>query len=189
MRVDRIAALAVALVLAGGAAAAEGPAAMKPGADLAWTHTVTEIEDLARAALPLRFDVGGQWTGQKLVVEDVSDLRMETGKARLKIKGRIEPLGIPIDAEPVLTLRFEPLRGEHQVGLQSLTLTLGVLGKIDLSRLLGPWVIKPDQVFVVPVRGGDGIGMQVSIRRLDISAAGLRAEADVRYFPPPAPKP
>lgn len=183
------AAAAVFALLAGLAAAgpAQGPGVPRPGVNLIWTHSATELEDLARAALPLRFDIGGQWTGQKLVVEDVGDLRTESGRARVHVRGKIHPLGVPLDAEPVLTLRFDALRGEHVVALQSLTLTLGALGKVDLSRLLGPWVVRPEQAFVVPVRGGEGIGMQVTVRRLDLSAAGLRAEADVRYFPPPPP--
>lgn len=169
-------------------AAAGAPGSPAADVDLVWTHTAVELEDLARAALPLRFDIGGRWSGQALVIQDVENLRAGPGRVRIHVKGRIEPLGVPLEADPALTLRFDPLKGTHVVALESLTLALGPLGKVDLSRLLGPWEIRPDQPFVVPVRGGAGLGVQVGIRRLDLSSAGLRVEVDVRYFPPPIQK-
>jgi len=200
IRTLAVCALALAGAMAAGAGAAEtkagaagtgspgapaAGAASAPQTDLVWSHSPTELEDLARAALPLHLDIASKWTGQMLVVQDVSALSTAKNRVRLHVEGRIEPLGVPVEADPVLNLSFEPVQGVHTVSLEALTLTLGPLGKVDLSRLLGPWKVRPEQAFVVPVRGGDGIGMQVTIRRLDLTEQGLRVEAGVRYFPPP----
>jgi hypothetical protein len=168
------------------AAAAGGPAALPAARDLVWSHTPTELENLARASLPLRFDMGGKMAGQALLVQDVRDLRTEANRVRLHISGRVDPLGLPLEADPVLTLRFDPLKGAHVVAVESLGLTLGPLGRIDIGRLLGPWVIEPDQAYVIPVRGGAGIGLKATLRRIDLGPRGLRVEADAVYFPPPA---
>jgi hypothetical protein len=182
------AAIAAVIAAASFPAASEGPAGAAPPAahDLVWSHSATDLENLARASLPLRFDMGGKMAGQALRVQDVRDLRTETNRVRLHISGRIDPLGLPLEADPVLTLRFDALKGAHVVAVESLSLTLGPLGRIDIGRLLGPWEIQPDQSYVIPVRGGAGIGLKATLRKIDLSPRGLRVEADAVYFPPPA---
>jgi hypothetical protein len=180
--------VAVAAAMASPAAGpAEGPAtAARPAAhNLVWSHSPTDLENLARASLPLKFDMGGKLTGQALRVQDVRDLKTETNRVRLHISGRIDPLGLPLEADPVLTLRFDPIKGVHVVGVESLNLTLGPLGRIDIGRILGPWEVQPNQSYVIPVRGGAGIGLMATLRRIDLSPRGLRIEADAVYFPPP----
>jgi hypothetical protein len=168
------------------AAAVSPAAAALPAAHgLIWSHSATDLENLARASLPLRFDMGGKMAGQALLVQDVRDLKTEANRVRLHISGRIDPLGLPLEADPVLTLRFDAMKGAHMVAVESLNLTLGPLGRIDVGRLLGPWEIQPDQSYVIPVRGGAGIGLKATLRRIDLSARGLRIEADAVYFPPP----
>ena len=175
------------MALAALAAASEAGSGGEPtdsGADVVWVQSAAELESLARAALPLRLPVGGAWSGQEIVVDAARDLRTETGRLRFHLSGHLDPLGVPIEADPALTLRFDPVKGIHVVGLEALTLVLGPLGKVDLSRLIGPWEIRPQQKVVVPVRGGAGLGMEVTLRRLALSSQGLRGEVSVRYFPP-----
>jgi hypothetical protein len=174
-----------ALVAASEAGSGAEPAV--PGPDVVWVQSAAELESLARAALPLRLPVGGAWTGQEIVVEGARDLRTEPGRLRFHLSGHLNPLGVPLEADPALTLRFDPVKGVHIVGLEALTLVLGPLGKVDLSRLIGPWEIPPQQKVVVPVRGGAGLGMEVTIKKLALSPQGLRGEVSVRYFPPPRP--
>lgn len=190
-----VAAVAVAATVGSGAGmGAEVTTAATPAAprlaahDLVWSHSATDLENLARASLPLKFDMGGKMAGQALRVQDVRDLKIETNRVRLHISGRIDPLGLPLEADPVLTLRFDPLKGVHVVGVESLSLTLGPLGRLDIGRLLGPWEIHPDQSYVIPVRGGAGIGLKATLRRIDLGPRGLRVEADAVYFPPAVEK-
>jgi len=164
-----------------GAAGAAGA-----GVNLVWTHTAADLESLAASALPIRFAIGGKLFDQALLIEKASDFRIEGGRLRVRVRGQVDQLGLPVEAEPVLTLRFDAVQAVHIVSLESLPVTLGSLGRLDLARRLGPWKIKPGQRYVIPVKGSAGIGMEVIIRKLDLTPAGLRVEAGVRYFPPPA---
>ncbi|MEE9217990.1 MAG: hypothetical protein V3U98_02895 [Acidobacteriota bacterium] len=168
------------------AEAAAGAAAEFPGARIAWTHSASDLEELVRAALPLRFEIGGGWSGLFLVVEEISGLKIQQGRLRMVFKGRTEPLGVPIEADAVLSLRFDALEGVHVVSLESLPVSLGAFGKADLAKLLGPWTIRPRHAQVIPIEGGDGLGVQILLRSLVLGPDGLRAEASVRYFKPPA---
>jgi len=172
-----VAALAFAHLPAAGAAAHR---------HVVWTQSVADLESLARAALPVKLDIGGGWTGLSLVIEEASDFHAGPGRLSAHLRGHTEPLAVAVETDVDLRLRFDRLKGVHVVELQSMPVTVGVLGKIDLARTLGPWQIEPDHLHKLNVEGSAGLGIKTTIRVLELSEDGLRAELDLHYFRPPA---
>jgi len=161
-------------------------AASAPPRHIVWTQGVSDLESLAGAALPVRFEIGGGWTGLSLVVEKASRFRASAGRLELHLQGHTEPLAVTVDTDVSLRLHFESRKGVYVVELESMPLSLGALGKIDLARTLGPWEIGPEQIHTLNLEGSAGLGVKTTIRALDLSEDGLRAEVDVHYFRPPA---
>ncbi|MEE9229285.1 MAG: hypothetical protein V3U86_01150 [Acidobacteriota bacterium] len=162
------------------------PASASISPHLVWTHSAADLESLARAALPVKFEIGGGWTGMSLVVDDASRFRASEGRLELHLRGHTEPLGVQVETDVSVRLRFDRLKGVHVVELESMPVSFGALGKIDLASTLGPWEIGPEQLHLQPVKGGAGLGIRTTIRALQLSEQGLRAEVEVHYFRPPA---
>jgi hypothetical protein len=158
--------------------------ASAPPRHIVWTQGVADLESLAGAALPVRFDIGGGWTGLSLVVEKASRFKASAGRLQLHLQGHTEPLAVVVETDVSLRLRFDSQKGVHVVELESMPLRLGALGRIDLARTLGPWEIGPDQLHTLSLKGSAGLGVKTTIRALDLSEDGLRAEVDVHYFRP-----
>ena len=162
------------------------PASSLASPHLVWTHSAADLESLARAALPVKFEIGGGWTGVSLVVDDASRFRASDGRLQLHLRGHTEPLGVRVETDVSLRLSFDRVKGVHVVTLESMPVAFGALGKIDLASTLGPWEIGPEQLHLLPVKGGAGIGVRTTIRALQLGEQGLRAEVEVHYFRPPA---
>ncbi len=162
------------------------PVFSSPPPNLIWTHSVADLESMARAALPVKFEIGGGWSGVSLVVDEASRFRASAGRMQLHLRGHTEPLGVQVETDVSVRLRFDRLKGVHVVELESMPVSILGLGNIDLASTLGPWEIGPERLHLLSVKGGAGLGARTTIRALVLSEQGLRAELEVHYFRPPA---
>ena len=138
-----------------------------------------------RAATPYSFEVTKAGFTETLTLYNPRDLRFQDGKIYLKVDCTGEPIPFSAMLEPTLAVYFDRDKNAFVAKVESLPVTLGIMGRIHLDRYLKP--ISIPSSFSQPLELGiPGLMVDTVVRQLRILEDRIEARADLvfRKAPP-----
>ncbi len=166
----------VLLVVAGGA---------PRGESVMMTLDRPTLLNFLRAATPYTFEVTKAGFSETLTLYNPRELRFQDGKIHLKVDCTGEPIPFNAMLEPTLAVYFDRDRNAFVASVESLPVTLGVMGRIHLDRYLKPITIPSS--FSQPLDLGiPGLMVDTVVRQLRVLEDRVEARADLvfRKAPP-----
>lgn len=133
-----------------------------------------------RAATPYTFDVNVAGFKQRLTLLNPRELRFEGGNIRVKVDCRGESMGVSAVLEPTLAVYFDRQKNAWVAKVQSLPLSLGALGTINLDQYLQPFVL-PVSFSQTLEDGIPGLTIDYLIRDLKVLDERIEAKADLLF--------
>jgi len=151
------------------------------------TMTIDRLTTLnfMRAATPYSVDVNVAGFTQRLTLLNPRELRFEGGNIRLKVDCRGEQAGVSAVLEPTLVIYFDRQKNAFVAKVQSLPLSLGALGTINLDQYLQPFVL-PVSFSQTLQDGIPGLTIDYVIRDLKVLDDRIQAKADLAFRRQPA---
>ena len=140
-----------------------------------------------RAATPYRFDVTTAGFTETFTLFNPRELRFEQGRIRLKVDCRGEPIGVDAVLEPTLVITFDRTKNAYVAKVESLPVTVGMVGTVYLDRYLDPFVL-PTSFSNTLEEGIPGLRIDTVIRQLKVLDDSIEARVDLvfRKLPPTA---
>ncbi len=140
-----------------------------------------------RAATPYSLDVTKAGLTETLTLLNPRELRFETGKIRLKVDCRGEPVPFEGILEPTLAVYFDKARNAFVAKVESLPVSLGAMGTISLEQYLQPLTL-PSAFSQTLETGVPGLTIDTLVRDVRVLEDRIEARADLlfRKQPPAA---